>query len=46
VSDRLNDVDLLGEPRSCRRLPAYVWLVGLVVLVVGCSVAIGWKALS
>jgi len=46
VSDRLNDVDLLGEPRSCGRLPAYVWFVSLALLVVFAAAATALNVLA
>jgi len=46
MSQRLNDDDLLGPPRSCRRLPLAVWLWLLAALVVGATVATLVKAVA
>ena len=35
MSQRMNDNDVLGPPRSCRRLPLAVWLWFSVALLVG-----------
>jgi hypothetical protein len=42
---RLNDLDVLGPPRSCRRLPGSVWLAAAILLLVLVAVAVVGKAL-
>ena len=43
---RINDLDLLGPPRSCRRLPARTVLAAVLGLLVLASLAILGKVLA
>jgi len=45
-TERLNDLDLLGPPRACRRLPASTIAAIALLLVVLMAIAIVGKALA